>query len=144
VGTSPASPEAARSMGASGIAASEFPDLRWKEHQLGSKLPVLLYLTHHDRDMKTKKGTSSDVVRWVEEWFAASSMYREAVPVDLMAKQLSQILSAKAVKKKYGVEVDKTGRVQEYSIISCTWGSWMETLVALPADWSIQRRASGS
>ncbi|CAN0295256.1 unnamed protein product, partial [Pylaiella littoralis] len=56
VGTSPASPEAARSMGASGIAASEFPDLRWKEHQLGSKLPVLLYLTHHDRDMKTKKG----------------------------------------------------------------------------------------
>lgn len=81
-------------MGASGIAASEFPDLRWKEHQLGSKLPVLLYLTHHDRDMKTKKGTSSDVVRWVEEWFAASSMYREAVPVDLTAKQLSQILSA--------------------------------------------------
>lgn len=50
----------------------------------------------------------------------------------------------KAVKKKYGVEVDKKGRVQEYSILSCTWGSWMETLVALPADWSIQRRASGS
>ncbi|CAM9596589.1 unnamed protein product, partial [Pylaiella littoralis] len=48
-------------------------------------------------------------------------MYREAVPVDLTAKQLSQILSAKAVKKKYGVEVDKKGRVQEYSILSCTW-----------------------
>ncbi|CAM9593931.1 unnamed protein product [Pylaiella littoralis] len=44
VGTSPASPEAARSMGASGFAASEFPDLRWKEHQL-SEL-VLPHLAH--------------------------------------------------------------------------------------------------
>ena len=80
-------------MGASGIAASEFPGLKWQTQHLASRLPLLLYLTHHDRDMETKKGTPQNLVDWVREWVDASPMYREAVPVDLTARMLGQFLA---------------------------------------------------
>lgn len=79
-------------MGASGIAASEFPGLRLRPKGLTSSLPLFLYLIHHDRGVKTKTGTAADLIGWVKEWVAASPIYRDVATVDITSAQLAKIL----------------------------------------------------
>lgn len=84
-------------MGASGIAASEFPGLTWKAKHFTSKLPLFLYLTHHERDTETKTGSSKDVIDWVEKWVAASPIYRDVLTVDMTPPALYMNISTVCV-----------------------------------------------
>ncbi|CAM9931894.1 unnamed protein product, partial [Ectocarpus sp. 13 AM-2016] len=70
---------------------------KWRGKHFGSKLPLCLFLTLHDRGNGHKIGTGADVLRWVREWLA-TSRYRDVVTLDSTSQQVAQHLKALAQK----------------------------------------------
>ncbi|CAB1110491.1 unnamed protein product [Ectocarpus sp. CCAP 1310/34] len=79
---------------------------KWRGNHFGSKLPLCLFLTLHDRGNGHKIGTGADVLRWVREWLA-TSRYRDVVTLDITSQQVAQHLKALAQKHKLGKAINK-------------------------------------
>lgn len=79
------------------IATDEFPFLQdsWKKKPklLTSMLPLCLYLKHHDRECKAKKGNAKAVLRWVSDWLPTSE-YAGVVTLDTTSDSIAGIFTA--------------------------------------------------
>ncbi|CAM9901835.1 unnamed protein product [Ectocarpus sp. 6 AP-2014] len=114
---------------------------KWRGKHFGSKLPLCLFLTLHDRGHGHKIGTGADVLRWVREWLA-TSRYRDVVTLDSTPQQVAQNLKALAQKDNladiFGLDADIVtwkGKDAFYTIPSYHWVSWTKTTKAWGADW---------
>eukprot|EP00752_Nemacystus_decipiens_P018315 g16431.t1 len=131
-----------RAMTPSAIATDEFPFLEasWKKNPrlLTSMLPLCLYLKHHDRQSKAKKGNARVVLGWVSDWLATSE-YAEVVPLDTTSDSIAHIFTTlEQHAATFGLgpteRIKKKGSL--YSIESCEWSkSLPQLLMQLPTGW---------
>lgn len=74
------------------IAAEELSFLKFKvEKHYTFKLPLCLFLVHHDQGTETKMGTAADVLRWVREWLSASD-YAGVVRLDAETQHIAGLM----------------------------------------------------
>ncbi|CAM9270079.1 unnamed protein product, partial [Pylaiella littoralis] len=104
----------------------------WRDKHMGSKLPLCLFLTLHDRGNEHKIGNGDAVLRWVREWLSTSP-YSDVVTLDCTSHQEDH-------RDIFGLDDDiamKKGKDTFYTIPSYHWGSWTKTTKPWGADWGL-------